>query len=350
MYNKLINSYAGSFCLKSLILLFLISCSKKEETILPEANPAPALSYNLTINQATGGSVNFNNPNEGEFTAGTEIQLSVTTHQDSLFIGWSNGSRSNPLNLLIQSDTILTPRFINKYDLLNRFEKIVIGNGENGPLYTLKWAAMRVYLEGSNLGEFNHLLNDFIRELNQLINHDDDFNIQQVNLLSDANVHLWVTQGTDFKNQYSQFADIDLDSYLGYALWYNNNEGNIFEGIVFANSARMSDTETIEWTIHHELGHILGLKHTDERNSIMHPYFNRGVNNIFSDLDREALRFLHDERIPVFSNWESANRILENILGLPANNRLNQNKKRPSIPIITPTKNTASCYRIGRKQ
>lgn len=352
-YDRLVKPHFIFNHLKISFLLLLLSCSKNEEPILSTGESITDITYTLRINSAKGGVVDFNNPNQGEFPADTEIQLNVTTHQDSLFVGWSNGLRDNPLNLLLQSNMELTPRFISKYDLLTRFEKMVIGNGENGPLYTLKWAEMNLFLEGNEIGEFNRLLNNFITELRVLINHDDAFSIQQVDRLSSSNVHIWVTEGANFKTQYSQFSNIDLDTYLGYAQWYNNNSGNIFEGIVFANSARMSDTETIEWTIQHELGHILGLKHTDERNSIMHPYFNRGVNNIFSDLDREALRFLHDERIPVFSDWESASQIIKAIVELPINDRriVNQKKRTQNLTLLpTEAEIVTHCYRLRKKE
>ena len=81
----------------------------------------------------------------------------------------------------------------------------------------------------------------------------------------------------------------------------------------------MSTKLVIRWTIRHELGHILGLKHTSEQSSIMNSAHYPGQNDVFSDLDKEALRFLHDERLPVFSNSDESRAILESILEINDN-------------------------------
>ena len=55
----------------------------------------------------------------------------------------------------------------------------------------------------------------------------------------------------------------------------------------------------------------MGLKHTPDETSIMHPLFREDINEDFSDIDKEALRFLHDNRIPLKSDLESSNAIFQ---------------------------------------
>ena len=89
----------------------------------------------------------------------------------------------------------------------------------------------------------------------------------------------------------------------------------------------MTWIKAIKWTIRHELGHVLGLKHTTDEASIMHPLFRENINEDFSDIDKEALRFLHDNRIPLKSDLESSNAILKNILGVSSSKMILKNHK-----------------------
>ena len=84
--------------------------------------------------------------------------------------------------------------------------------------------------------------------------------------------------------------------------------------------------KAIKWTIRHELGHVLGLKHTPDETSIMHPLFYENINEGFSELDKESLRFLHDSRMPLKSDLET-NVILKNILGVNSSKKILKNFK-----------------------
>ena len=59
----------------------------------------------------------------------------------------------------------------------------------------------------------------------------------------------------------------------------------------------------------------------------MHPLFREDINEDFSDIDKEALRFLHDNRIPLKSDLESSNAILKNILGVSNSKMIPKNHK-----------------------
>ena len=60
-------------------------------------------------------------------------------------MAWFNWSRENPIQINIESDTTITAKFINKQNLITRFDQIVIGTGENGPRFTLRWDEMKIF-------------------------------------------------------------------------------------------------------------------------------------------------------------------------------------------------------------
>ena len=106
-FTKRINRIIIKFHLKnSLSLLFLavlIACSKDSSDETPSTP-----SYTLTVNQSEGGTVNSSG---GSYERGTEVSLSATPNQGYVFTGWSNGSTSNPLNITLNSNIEISPRF-----------------------------------------------------------------------------------------------------------------------------------------------------------------------------------------------------------------------------------------------
>ena len=323
------------------IYFILLSCSK--DITVDESRSA--LEFTLSVSSYVGGTVNYDNSTDGIFSDGEIVNISAVANENHYFIGWSNGSRENPIEITVNSNTFITAKFINKQDLITRFEQIVIGNGDNGPVYTLKWRQMNLFLDGSLTSGFKEELGLFVRELNFLLNNDEDFSINQVTELSDSDVHMMRADSDTFKSVYSEFEDIPLENYYGYALWWFNDFGNIESGKVFINSQSVSSNVVIRWAIRHELGHVLGLKHTTEESSIMHPNHRPGVNDVFSDLDKEALRFLHDERMTVFSNSDESREVLEGILGI---NNTNKAKNKPTTSFESKAKPGSIIYACGK--
>jgi hypothetical protein len=270
---------------------------------------------------STGGNTSFDNPNNGTFEEGTEINITAVAEENYFFTEWSNGSRENPLILTIDSNLSISPKFVNKQDLIKRFQEIVIGNGENGPMFTLRWKEMKIFLDGFWTIEFENELSIFLEELNSLLENDIDFLSTQVSELSSSNVHIFFTTPETYKDFYKQDEDLLLEDYLGYAKWKYNGNGYIYQGRVFVNGPEMNSNRRIKWTIKHELGHILGLKHTEDETIVMHPSYIVGKNDGYSDIDKEALRFLHDKRMPLFSDSDSSIKILENILEISSSNK-----------------------------
>ena len=301
--------------LSILSILFLISCSKeKAETVtIP--------TFKLTVFAVTGGTVSYDNPNNGEFEVGTQVVLTPVADDNHFFIGWTDGSRENPLILNLDTDIEIAPKFLNKQDLITRFQEIVIGDGENGPMDTRKWKEMKVFLDGNPSDQFKSELVLFLEELNNLLDNDSSFLSSRVNDISASNVHMFFTDADSFKDLYPEYENIELEKYWGYASWSSDFNGYINEGRVFINGPEMTENSSIVWTIRHELGHILGLKHTTDKTSIMNPIYYVGQNDVYSELDKEALRFLHDQRMPLLADADESREILENILGVTNSNK-----------------------------
>ena len=121
-------------------------------------------------------------------------------------------------------------------------------------------------------------------------------------------------------------------------------EGYINEGRVL-NEPEMTWIKAIKWTIRHELGHVLALNTPDET-SIMHPLFYENINERFSELDKESLRFLHDSRMPLKSDLESSNVILKNILGVNSSKNLKNFKVNQKTKKISKKGYDYKCHRI----
>ena len=305
------------------VFLIIISCSKKN---IEEEEDVILVTYQLSILTSEGGTVNYNNPNNGLFETGSRVILEAIANEDFYFTEWSNGSRENPITINIDSDVTIFPKFLNKMSVIKRFNEIVIGDGENGPMHTLKWKAMKISIQGAST-EIDKELDLFIEELNTILSNDNQFSCEKVT--DNYGVHMVNSTAEEFLNIYPRYENngINLEDFWGYASWGANVEGYINEGTVFLNKPEMNWIKAIKWTIRHELGHVLGLKHTPDETSIMHPLFREDINEDFSDIDKEALRFLHDNRIPLKSDLESSNAILKNILGVNSSKIIQQNSK-----------------------
>jgi len=304
------------------MLLIIISCSKKNIAEEEES----LVTYQLSILNSEGGSVYYDNPNNGLFESGSRITLEAIPNEGFYFTEWSNGSRENPIIINVDSDVTIFPKFLNKMSVIKRFNEIVIGNGENGPMHTLKWKAMKISIQGAS-SEIDKELDLFIEELNSILSNDNQFSCEKVT--DNYGVHMVNSTAEEFLNIYPKYENngVELEDFWGYASWSASEEGYINEGTVFLNKPEMTWIKAVKWTIRHELGHVLGLKHTTDETSIMHPLFAENINEDFSDIDKEALRFLHDNRIPLKSDLESSNAILKNILGVNSSKMIQQNSK-----------------------
>ena len=95
--------YIPASFLSITLLTLLIACSKDSSDETPSTP-----SYTLTVNQSEGGTVNSSG---GSYQRGTEVSISATPNQGYVFTGWSNGSTSNPLNITLNSNIEISPRF-----------------------------------------------------------------------------------------------------------------------------------------------------------------------------------------------------------------------------------------------
>ena len=153
--------------LRLIFIFLIISCSKTNV-----AEEASLVTYQLNILNSEGGSVNYDNPNNGLFETGSRIIIEAVPNEGFYFKEWSNGSKENPIIIKVDSDVTIFPKFLNKMSVIKRFNEIVIGNGENGPMYTVKWKAMKISLQGAST-ELEEELDFFIEELNSILSNDN---------------------------------------------------------------------------------------------------------------------------------------------------------------------------------
>ena len=91
------------------VFLIIISCSKKN---IEEEEDVILVTYQLSILTSEGGTVNYNNPNNGLFETGSRVILEAIANEDFYFTEWSNGSRENPITINIDSDVTIFPKFL----------------------------------------------------------------------------------------------------------------------------------------------------------------------------------------------------------------------------------------------
>ena len=102
----------------TLSLLLLITCSKDSAEdnssvyVAPPTNttnPTTSVTqYTLTVTAGDGGSVSTTG---GTYNNGTSISITATPGEGYEFIGWSDGSTANPLNVTLNSNTSVTANF-----------------------------------------------------------------------------------------------------------------------------------------------------------------------------------------------------------------------------------------------
>tara|TARA_B100001059_G_C17741769_1_gene532061 strand:- start:45 stop:1181 length:1137 start_codon:yes stop_codon:yes gene_type:complete len=247
------------------------------------------------------------NPNEGHYFYEWRIKLSDT----EIF-----KSNENPLILNIDSEIEIYPVYISKTDLINNFIDLVFKDEED---YTKRLKETNVFLDGDFSEEFEVELNSYIDRLNNILINNNDFEIKRVNELSESNVHISFDDVDGFRNSRGlsdSWPDFDLSIYSGYAFYGWQNDGVLVGGNIFINSTKVIESK-YKWIIEHEFGHMLGLYHTSNQSSVMHtPEIcnEDGCNEGMSPIDKEVLRLLYDDRIPIRSSLNEVNQLLIDIL------------------------------------
>ncbi len=99
-----------------------------------------------------------------------------------------------------------------------------------------------------------------------------------------------IFNGRDSRNViYYDFDKDDAKNRLAYtSIWYRGNR--IIETDIFINQMRVFDDELLKKTMVHEFGHVLGLMHNDEQESIMNTYMTDKVPSEPSQADINNLK------------------------------------------------------------
>jgi hypothetical protein len=95
-------------------LLFITSCAKEDSKVLDIPSSNIVNQYTLTTNSGNGGSVTVlsgHSFGDGTFEQGKKLTLRATPDEGYAFTGWSNGSKSNPLIIYLNSNLSITANF-----------------------------------------------------------------------------------------------------------------------------------------------------------------------------------------------------------------------------------------------
>lgn len=248
----------------------------------------------FTIDSESGLEIN---EETGELSLGNNLILDFESAESldftvSVFDGKS----------IIGKDFTLDITNINEYDLLtdtqketvDYFQYLALWKGpHNTPIDQItKWGTpIKLYLDGTISGEFKTNVESAIAEIND-ITSESSFSISLVESLSESNAHLFFGEANELENLWPDMHEfVNGQSYSGYA----STNGTVST----IQSARIWISDPIEVLFKHELGHAIGLGHSD----ICDPGSSFMCSTIAPEheilpMEQDILRYLYHDDMP----------------------------------------------------
>lgn len=212
----------------------------------------------FTIDNESGLEIN---EETGEISLGNNLKLDFESSESldftvSVFDGKS----------IIDKDFTLNITDVDEFDLLTGSQKEIVAYFKylalwQGPHNTeidqiAKWGEpMKIFLDGTISNEFKTNVESVLEEINGLT-AGGSFSISLVETLSESNAHLFFGEASELESLWpDMFEIVNGKTFSGYA----STNGTISS----IQSARIWISNPIEVLFKHELGHSIGLGHSD---------------------------------------------------------------------------------------
>ncbi len=236
-----------------------------------------------------------------DYETNKSLTFTVTVDDDTETV-----SRKLTLNLIDEIERDFTP---DQLALVNHFTHLLLGKSPTSAnqLKMVKWMSiLKLYLDGPITEEYRTVVDNAITEFNAIFTKGS-FRITVVPTIAEANVHLFLGTREELAAFWPDVYPIVKDKPVtGYT--YNDAPGNTFTNL------RMWVSNDTEILFKHELGHVLGLGHSEScsgsHKSYMCSEFDASCTML--PIDVEVLRYLyHDEMPSGLNEYEIGQKLAE---------------------------------------
>ena len=329
--------------IKSLILfLLVIACSSDDEEINNIPPAVSAQSFNITENVATGTSIGsiiatdeeddfltFSFAFNPEFMNAVEIVTTTgeirvrdidffdfeSNESFTFDVTVSDGNSNVTADITINIDDIddgplrnVEKTFLDEYQfIVSNFSPTSFGSTLNQ-----KWTEdIRMFLDGNNSNQFSSIIDEVITEFNMLFTNDVEITI--VNSLEEANIHVVYGPKSLIEDIWPNvFNSVCQGGFTGFANFSEDGGSNILQANIWVN------TDADIGLFRHELGHAIGLGHSDNFCDIENERFSTMCPNPpsqeLSDFDEGIIRILYHPNVNAGDSFSQSEATITELL------------------------------------